>query len=191
MKRSVAVTLVLMGSASLSGCGDTEIDSAVYQDFAQCVQSGLYDQSRCEADYRQALASHIQTAPAYANKDDCEAEFGIGQCEAQPAQAVGQHLAASGQNSEVAQAGGGSFFLPMMAGYMMGSMLSNNNRMAPQALYRPNGQAGFVNGNGARVSNGTGAVRMRSSSAAVQAPKTRTTTMARGGFGSRATSISS
>jgi len=192
MKRSVAVTLVLMGSAGLSGCGDSEIDSAVYQDFAQCVRSGLYDQDRCEADYRQALASHMQTAPAYTSQQDCEAEFGVGQCEVKSAQEVGlQQAAASQGNSTVQAGGGGSFFLPMMAGYMMGSMLSNNNRMAPQALYRQNGQSAFVNGNGARVAGNTGAVRLRSSSAAVQAPKTRTTTMARGGFGARATSISS
>jgi len=177
MKRSLAVTLVLMGSAGLSGCGDSEIDSAVYQDFTQCVQSGLYDQARCEADYRQALTAHVQTAPAYTTKQDCEAEFGLGQCEARSAQEM--------------RAGGGSFFLPMMAGYLMGSMLSNSNRMAPQALYRQNGQGAFVNGNGARVAGNTGAVRLRSSSAAVQAPKTRTTTMARGGFGARATSVSS
>jgi len=192
MKRSVAVTLVLMGSAGLSGCGDSEIDSAVYQNFAECVQSGLYDQARCEADYNQALAAHIQTAPAYASRQDCEAEFGVGQCEAKPAETLGLQNPMPTQENATAQAGGmGSFFLPMMAGYMMGSMLSNNNRMAPQALYRQNGQGAFVNGNGARVAGNTGAVRLRSSSAAVQAPKTRTTTMARGGFGTRATSISS
>jgi len=191
MKRSLAVTLVLMGSAGLSGCGDSEIDSAVYQNFAECVQSGLYDQARCEADYRQALAAHVQTAPAYTSQRDCEAEFGVGQCEARSAETLGMQQAANSQSNETVQAGGGSFFLPMMAGYMMGSMLSGNNRMAPQALYRQNGQGAFVNGNGARVANSTGAVRLRSSSSAVQAPKTRTTTMARGGFGSRATSISS
>jgi len=191
MKRSVAVTLVLMGSAGLSGCGDSEIDSAVYQDFTQCVQSGLYDQARCEADYRQALTAHVQTAPAYTTKQDCEAEFGLGQCEARSAQEIGLQQAASSQENSTVRAGGGSFFLPMMAGYLMGSMLSNSNRMAPQALYRQNGQGAFVNGNGARVAGNTGAVRLRSSSAAVQAPKTRTTTMARGGFGARATSVSS
>jgi len=192
MKRSVAVTLVLMGSAGLSGCGDSEVDSAVYQNFAECVQNGLYDQARCEADYRQALNSHIQTAPAYTSKQDCEAEFGVGQCEAQPAEVLGLQQAAANQDNSTVQAGsGGSFFLPMMAGYMMGSMLSNNNRMAPQALYRQNGQGAFVNGNGARVASSSGAVRLRSSASAVQAPKTRTTTMARGGFGTRATSISS
>jgi len=191
MKRCVAVTLVLMGSAGLSGCGDSEIDSAVYQNFAQCVQSGLYDRARCEADYQQALAAHIQTAPAYTSQLDCEAEFGVGQCEVKPAQELGLREAATSQDNSTVQAGSGSFFLPMMAGYMMGSMLSNNSRMAPQALYRQNGQGAFVNGNGARVASNTGAVRLRSSSAAVQAPKTRTTTMARGGFGSRATSVSS
>jgi len=191
MKRCVAVTLVLMGSAGLSGCGDSEIDSAVYQDFAECVQGGLYSQDQCEADYRQALAAHIQTAPAYTNRQDCEAEFGIGRCEAKPAQELGLQQAATMNDNNATQAGGGSFFLPMMAGYMMGSMLSNNNRMAPQALYRPRGQGSFVNGNGVRVAPASGAVRLRSSSAAVQAPKTRTTTMARGGFGARASSISS
>jgi len=192
MKRSLAVTLVLMGSAGLSGCGDAEIDSAVYQSFAECVQAGLYDQARCEADYAQALTSHIQTAPAYASRQDCEAEFGQGQCEVRAAQELGLQQAARSQENATVQAGGtGSFFLPMMAGYMMGSMFANNNRMAPQALYRQNGQGAFVNGNGARVASNTGAVRLRSSSSAVQAPKTRTTTMARGGFGTRATSISS
>jgi len=188
-KRCMAVSLVLMGSAGLSACQDSEVDSFVYGSVAECMQNGVYDQAKCEGDHKQALAAHIETAPAYNRREDCEAEFGVGKCEENTAFAT----AGSGEagQQQVQGSMGGSFFMPMMMGYMMGSMFANGKQMAPQALYRQNGQSSYVNANGARVAAASGPVKFKSSAAAVQAPKARTTTLARGGFGARATAASS
>jgi uncharacterized protein YgiB involved in biofilm formation len=96
----------------------------------------------------------------------------------------------------VAQSGGGfgSFFMPMMAGYMIGNMMGNRGGMA-QPLYRPVGETarqsggGLFAGNGTRVAGGTGLTRMPESALnAARAPAT--STLSRGGFGARAQSVS-
>ncbi|WP_230980275.1 DUF1190 domain-containing protein [Oryzicola mucosus] len=176
MKRSLAVTLVVMGTAAgVAGCQDQVIDTAVYQSVDECIDARMFAPEKCEADFKQAAASHEKTAPAFASKEDCEADFGAGQC-AQPTQ---QHSAGSG------------VFLPLMMGYMLGSAMNNNANVGPQALYRQNGRADFVNGNGARVAGATGPVKFSSNSPAARPPAVQTQTMARGGFGSRAVAVSS
>jgi len=182
---------VLMGGASLSACSsESEVDSFVYGSAAECMQNGVYDQAKCEGDYKQALAYHVETAPAYTSRADCEAEFGAGKCE-ENATLTTTTAANAEQGQQQVQSSMGSFFMPMMMGYMMGSMFSNGKQMPPQALYRQNGQSSYVNANGARVANAAGPVKFKSSAAAVQTPKTRTTTLARGGFGARASAAAS
>jgi len=186
-KRCLAVSLVMMGGAGLSACQDSEVDSFVYGSAAECMQNGVYDQAKCEGDYKQALAYHVETAPAYTKREDCEAEFGVGKCEENAVNAANTENA----GAQPVQSSMGSFFMPMMMGYMMGSMFSNGKQMPPQALYRQNGSSSYVNANGARVANASGPVKFKSSAAAAQAPKARTTTMARGGFGARASAAAS
>lgn len=182
MKRSLTVTLVLMGGSALSGCGGSEVDTAVFNDVRQCIESGQFTAEKCETDFKKALASHWDTAPAYTTQADCEVEFGIGKCQENAA-------AEPAQNSPATHH---SYFMPVMMGYMMGSMMANGQRaVPPQALYKPQARAGYYNANGARVSQSVGPVQFSSKSAAAQAPKTRTTTMARGGFGARASAVSS
>ncbi|UXN06775.1 DUF1190 domain-containing protein [Bartonella sp. HY761] len=183
MKRCLAVTLVLMGGVAVTACGDSQIDTAVFQDVDDCIASGTFPADKCRQDFKEATATHVATAPAYTNKEDCEAEFGVGKCEQTPAAATG--------STTTVHSSTGSFFLPMMMGYMMGSMFNNGQRMAPQSLYQRPGSSSYVNSNGATVANQRGATRFSSSSAAARAPETRTRTMARGGFGSRASAISS
>lgn len=47
-------------------------------------------------------------APKYLNKEECEADFGAGQCETAPQQTTA----------------GGSVFMPMMMGYLAGQMMN-------------------------------------------------------------------
>ncbi|UXM95760.1 DUF1190 domain-containing protein [Bartonella sp. HY329] len=183
MKRCLAVTLVLMGGVALTACGDSEVDTAVFKDVNECISSGIYPADQCQQDFKEATTTHLATAPAYANKEDCEAEFGVGKCE--------QNSAAENGSNTTMHSGMGSFFMPLMMGYMMGSMFNSGQRMAPQSLYQRSGSSSYVNSNGATVANQRGATRLSSSSAAARAPETRTKTMARGGFGSRASAISS
>ncbi len=204
MKRSASLRLVLMGSAALtlSAC-DESVDVGVFETVEQCQIMG-YSQSACETAIQAAAREHMQSAPRYATKADCEAEFG--RCET-PTQAASEIPAGAGQNAaqtpaqqtpgQVAQnqgGGFGSFFMPMMAGYMIGNMMGNRGGMA-QPLYRPVGETarqtggGLFAGNGTRVAGGTGMTRMPESTlSAARAPAT--STLSRGGFGSRANSVS-
>lgn len=204
MKRSASLRLVLMGGAALtlSAC-DESVEVGVFETVEQCTVMG-YSQSACETAIQAATKEHLQSAPRYATKADCEAEFG--RCESAPA------VAANGNNPNpssqtppqtpnpdqmAAHSGGGfgSFFMPMMAGYMIGNMMGNRGPTA-QPLYRPVGDAardaggpGLYAGNGTKVAAGSGLTRMPESTlAAARAPAT--TTLSRGGFGARAQSIS-
>lgn len=189
MKRCLAVTLVLMGGVAVSACSDSEVDSAIFQNVNECIASGTFPAEKCQKDYKEAQATHIATAPTYNNKIDCEAEFGVGKCE--QSTTTNANAETTNTGTQAANAGTGSVFLPLMMGYMMGSMFNNGQRMAPQSLYQRTGSNAYVNSNGANVASQRGPVRLASSSAAVKAPQTRTRTMARGGFGSRSSAISS
>lgn len=202
MKRSTSLRLVLMGSAALtlSACEEA-VEVGVFETVEQCEVMG-YSKSACETAIQAAAREHLQNAPRYASKADCEAEFG--RCET-PAQAASQNPpgAGSGQNptqtpDQMAQNSGGgfgSFFMPMMAGYMIGNMMGNRGATA-QPLYRPVGETaraaggpGLFAGNGTRVAGGTGLTRMPAATLdAARAPATQT--LARGGFGQRAQSVS-
>lgn len=177
MKRSLAVPLVLMGAAALAGCKESPVDTAAFRSVEECSASAIYSPTECAASFAEAQKSHAQLAPAFASKADCEAQFGLEQCE----QGSAQNAAASSSS--------GSFFVPMMMGYLMGSSM-NNARMAPQALYRPAGSQNFVNANGVGVASGTGPVRLSGGSPA-RKPLAKTTTLSRGGFGARSMSSSS
>ena len=61
---------------------------------------------------QQAQQTHIAAAPKYTSQADCEADFGAEKCELAPQRTTS----------------GGSVFMPLMAGYMMGSMLSGGGR---------------------------------------------------------------
>jgi uncharacterized protein YgiB involved in biofilm formation len=136
MKRSVVVSLVIMGAAStLAACEDTTIKSSVFSTVDECSISTDYSRERCEQDYAEAKKAHEKYAPAFNSQTDCEAEFGAGKCE--PAKTENAASAAS--------SGSHSSFVPLMMGYMMGSRIGETNRsMAPQALYKPSNGSNFV-----------------------------------------------
>jgi len=194
-----------MGGAALtlSAC-DESVDVGVFETVEQCQTMG-YSQSACDTAIQAAAREHLQNAPRYATKADCEAEFG--RCET-PTQAASETPPGAGQNAASAQTpnqtpgqvaqnqggGFGSFFMPMMAGYMIGNMMGNRSAMA-QPLYRPVGETARANGgglfagNGTRVAGATGMTRMPESTlSAARAPAT--STLSRGGFGARANSVS-
>lgn len=132
MKRSKKVALMLMVPTTtmmLAGCGEDPAEAVVFSSPEECaslVTSTSADQ--CYADYRAAQALHPQVAPKYLNKAECENDFGSGQCEAAPQ----QHAS-------------GSFFMPMMMGYMAGQMFNRQGGAMPnpaQQEERTGGAAG-------------------------------------------------
>ncbi len=126
MKRSKKAALVLMvptATILLAGCGEERETALVYADPSECASSGFNSAEQCQADYAEAKALHPLTAPKFESQTDCETEFGAGKCEQAPQTA----------------SSGGSFFMPMMMGYMMGQMM-NRGAAAPQNFQQNSGQ---------------------------------------------------
>ena len=110
------------------------------------------------------------------------AEFGENQCQQAPAQAgVG-----TTQNAEAQQSG--SFWMPLMAGYMMGRLMGGGAGFAQQPLFSPrtpnspaNGQ--FVDASGKNYGAATSGRTMNVPKTALAPKPATTSTITRGGFG--------
>lgn len=171
MKKSRSIRLVLLGSASLAlaACGDEgpPQDAKFFTDVKEC--SAVYGDASCRDAEAQAKKSLAADAPRYSRKEECEAEFGAGNCETKQS------------------AGGGGFFTPLLMGYFVGNMLSGNRYSQP--VYRgPSNSAVVPRGGklfnvGSFAGSGAGATAFR--------PAAQVTQVARGGFGSTATAYRS
>ena len=171
MKRSKSVKLVAMGTGLLlvAACEEAKVDTALFESVQQCSGLGFTAQE-CESNYREAQRNHINVAPKYTAKADCEADFGSAQCETAPQRT----------------SNGGSVFMPLMAGYMMGSMLSGG-RSAGQPLYKSrNDRSTFRTGDNKAVAKSVGRTKVGQSTTRTASAKIRT--VSRGGFGAGARS---
>lgn len=130
MKRSKKAALILMvptATLMLASCGEDPAEAVVFSSPEECaayVTAASAEQ--CMADYKAAQALHPQVAPKYPGKAECEADFGSGKCETAPQ----QHAS-------------GSFFMPMMMGYMAGQMFNRQRGAAPD----PRQQTGAADNN--------------------------------------------
>ncbi len=167
MKRSRRVALVLMGAGALSlaACGEKETEVGVFESLDQCLDTPGMTRDQCADALSAARAQHAQVAPKYTSTADCEADFGAGQCEQAPYQTTS----------------GGSVFMPLMMGFMMGQMMG---RMG-QPLYRSADDRGtWRTADNRTVGRGTGV--MRAPASVTRTPSVKTSTVSRGGFGTRA-----
>ncbi|EKE43985.1 hypothetical protein OCGS_1966 [Oceaniovalibus guishaninsula JLT2003] len=180
MKSSAPHRLVLLGAASalaLAGCREEQAEIVVFDDPATCEASGI-EPDICAEQYAEALAEHAETAPRYDAIDVCEEQHGEGACVAD---------AASGS-------GGGSIFMPLMAGYLMGQLLSGRG-MGSRALVPTAGSGFATTDGGTRAAGLSGRGSVAASSLTTQAastrnapPLTRSTVARSGGFGASRTS---
>ena len=166
MKKSRSVRLVLLGSASaaLAACDDGGALPTTAQ-FYPTVNDCIADHDAATCADAKAVADRTQAieAPRFNRKEECEQEFGVGNCETQ-------------------QTAGGSFFFPLMMGYMMGNMM-NGGRYA-QPVYRgPNSTA--VMPSGGRLLN-VGRFDNLGAGRAAFRPAPQITPVSRGGFGTTA-----
>lgn len=135
-KRSRKAALIFMlpaASLILNGCGTEQkeptVEAQVFNTPDECA--AFYNPpAECQAAFAEAQALHPQVAPRYANKQECEVDFGVGQCETAPAPAQ--------------QQAHGSFFMPMMMGFLAGQMF-NRGGMAPQQAQQNNAAANRAN----------------------------------------------
>jgi len=197
MKRSAQVRLLLMGSAAiaLAGCNDESKseEARVYESVEQCVKDGVYTEKYCRDSFEAAQKVHPQAAPHYASKSECEADFGAARC---------QQPAASGTSG-----GESSPWIPAMAGFLVGQVVSNLTHSLSQPLYRPDvgrrdwggissprsyDPGSWRTGGNVEVGRTTGTTTLRpdvfSRSNTGSVPQS-TTTVSRGGFGARASSV--
>lgn len=120
MKKSNAIRLVLLGSTGLTLAACTQkppSDATFFSKVEDCIP--VKGEAACREGLAKSEASWEADAPRFTQKEQCEAEFGAGNCE-----------------TRESRTGGGSFFMPMMMGYMMGNAFNrpvyrgvNNNAM--------------------------------------------------------------
>ena len=193
-KRSKAARLIMMVPAAglvLAGCSEKQVEVQVFNNPDECA--AYYNPpAECKAAFDEAQTLHPQVAPRYASQQECETDFGTGQCENAPVLAANN----TEQRSQSQQSSG--FFMPMMMGFMAGQMLSRGGMasapaqptasaarspVATQPLYKSRDDRNtFRTASNTAVASKPGATSVRPS--AVQ-PKPATLAK-RGGFGSQA-----
>jgi uncharacterized protein YgiB involved in biofilm formation len=160
----------------LAGCEKSDQNVTLYQNSDDCSRANPSMREQCSAAYHNALQQAEKTAPKFASRADCVAEFGEDQCTQAPAQAG---MAAGSQ-------AGGSFWMPLMAGYMMGRMMNGGYSQQPLFTSRAPGSPAngkFVDASGRNYGPATAGRTMNVPKTAM-APKPATThTVTRGGFG--------
>ncbi|HSX50175.1 MAG TPA: DUF1190 domain-containing protein [Cellvibrio sp.] len=192
MKRSKKAALVLMvpvATLLLAGCGEEREQAMVFTDPSECSAAALNSAAQCETDYAAAKALHPQVAPKYVSKEECEVDFGAGQCETAPQQTTS----------------GGSVFMPMMMGYLAGQMMNRgganlqqpgndnavggagagagNRNVATQPLYKSrDDRSTFRTATNTPVAGGIGPISLKPSQVKPQAGQL----VRRGGFGQQA-----
>lgn len=122
-KRTMAITLLALGAGAVTigaftGLGSSSRDRLrVFGSVASCEADGQIPAAECAAQYQQALSAHERSAPAFATRENCENEYGAGNC-VNPSAASGRP----------------SMFIPMMNGYLMARRATGGFQAAP--LYR-------------------------------------------------------
>lgn len=173
MKRSSTATLLLMSVAPLllTACDDpaaqAQITQQPYPSVAACTTAGnpLAD---CQKAFDQAQANATAEAPHFKTREDCLKEFGPDMCQPR------------------SDGGGGSFFMPMMTGFMLSRMLNGSSSSYTSApLYRQrDGQDYRSSGAYAGGGFSSGGRSSWSSTNSSDAAGSRAITASRGGFGS-------
>lgn len=172
--RSRHVTAALLGAAAftLAACKEDTVETVVVTDPAACAALGEFSREDCEKGYEEAKAQNDATAPRYDAMAVCEEEHGAGNCQPE------------------VTTGGGSVFMPILMGYMMGRMMGG---FGAKPLYpTAGGQAATADGRTQfNRMNGVGSAPAASYQPAQttknMAPMTKTQVQSRGGFGSSRT----
>ena len=167
-RSSIAITLMVSVSLiALTACDEPKVDASIFKNLDQCKNDQMMRSEKCEASFKEARSQHASVAPKYATKADCQADFGADKCETAPSRT----------------SSGGSIFMPMMMGYMMGSMLGGRRSMMSQPLYNSSKNPGaFRTADNRNVGSKTGRTSVAKS--ATSRPSFKSSTRSRGGFGS-------
>ncbi len=175
--RLAPIALAISAVFTLSGCEEADQTVTMYQNADDCSSANPSMKDQCTTAYQQALKEAVKTAPKYATKEDCVAEFGEAQCASVP------EANQSETSNQTAHSGGS--WMPLMAGYMMGRMMGGGMSQplftSKSATSPMNGK--FVDASGRNYGSATYG-RTTTVDPKAMAPKpATTTTTTRGGFG--------
>lgn len=177
-KRSRTAALSILGAAAftLAGCQETATDAASFPDKESCLaaatDNGWFTAADCDTAFADALALHDETAPRYESQALCEEEHGPEACQPDVA---------------APQSSGGSIFMPIMVGYLLGQALGGGRPMAQPVVRTPTGYS--TPGGNMRFSSLNSAGKVDSSAFAKApvtkglAPMTKASVQQRNGFG--------
>lgn len=173
------VALAITALFLLSGCEQKDDTVSLYQNADDCAKAHPGQSAQCKNAYHSAMKEAARTAPKYATREECVAEFGEQQCQQTPSQAgfSAPHQAESQQS--------GSFWMPLMAGYMMGRMM-NGGASQPLFTSRAPGspaQGKFVDATGSNYGAATTGRSLTVPKTAMSPKPATTSTITRGGFG--------
>lgn len=189
MKRSTSLHLTtLMAGVSLTvtacdqGWNDSSavqhdpVPAVAYRTLDECIKAAEVPADQCRASYQAALKDDATHSPRFDERSTCEDTYGAGNCVPRTNQ------------------GGGSFFTPLLAGFVIGQMM-NGGGYRGTSLYRQDDRygGGWTTGYGGMLGRDytTGRTTIDRTavdppSAVRQAPprmQTRTSVISRGGFG--------
>src|ERR1700730_12704781 len=114
MKRSRSIELVLMGTMPLllsafRDCSAQQPQNAfAYQNLQQCINEGKVSADVCEKAYADAVQAQYRDGPRYNTLAEGQAQFGYDQC-------------------RPVQTSSASWFMPALAGFMIGRALGSNH----------------------------------------------------------------
>lgn len=174
MKRSrtiVLTTLMAGTGVSLTACdmdGGKQVEATSYTSVAECRSAGRIPADQCETAYAQAQKANDANAPRFDNRQTCEEQYGVSQC---------------------VPRNNGSFFTPLLTGFIVGQMLGGGGGYRGAPMYRDR-DGNFYGGAGSRISRDYVSGRTRVGSDAfnpvARAPtrvQSRSSVISRGGFG--------
>lgn len=135
MKRSMSVSLLLMGTAALTACGQKEDTVQIYKDIDTCIAGRVFSADECRSQFAAAETERQQNAPAYETAANCEKDYGVNNC----------------QPTTTAHQSGTGHFIPLLAGYLVGNAARTFDT---KALYQPRGSSDFRTATGRSLANG-------------------------------------
>uniref|UniRef100_A0A3B0LWI6 Uncharacterized protein n=1 Tax=Arsenophonus endosymbiont of Trialeurodes vaporariorum TaxID=235567 RepID=A0A3B0LWI6_9GAMM len=195
--RLAPVALAISTVFMLSACEQSDETVSLYTNAEDCAHKNPAQSEQCSLAYKNALQEAAKTAPKYATREDCVAEFGEEKCTQASTQTTATTQTASQAQASLAtenQASGqsGSFWMPLMAGYMMGRLMGGGTAApapAAQPLFSSSNPASpangkFVDTSGKNYGPAVAGGRTMAVPPSALAPKpATTTTITRGGFG--------
>ncbi|EKM0665833.1 DUF1190 family protein [Cronobacter turicensis] len=169
-----AVTAAFM----LAGCEKNDETVQLYQNADDCSTANPGKSAECTTAYNNALKEAERTAPKYATREDCVAEFGEDQCQQ-----------VNNTNTSQATQQTGSMWMPLMAGYMMGRLMGGGGMgFAQQPLFSSRNPASpaygkYTDASGRNYGAAQPGRTMNVPKTALAPKPATTSTITRGGFG--------